>query len=60
VLFTKVVERLTDLPETLHATKSPVAKFVPVTVKVTSEPAIVALVGEIEVIEGGGGGGVCT
>lgn len=62
VLFPKVVVRFTELPESSHATTSPLAKFDPVTVKVTSEAPAVVLVGEIEAIEGegGGGGGGCS
>ena len=60
VLLTKVVVRFAELPERFHTTTSLATKFDPVTVKATSGAAIVALVGEIEAIEGIGGGGGCT
>jgi hypothetical protein len=57
VLRTKVVVRFDELLERFHTTTSPATKFDPVTVKATSGAAIVALVGEIDAIEGIGG---CT
>src|SRR6266481_1275438 len=56
VPLTNVVVRFAELPERFHTTTSPEAKFDPVTGKATLGAAIVSLVGEIETIEGAGGG----